>query len=143
MPKSASLDPTDSAWTVEVALKPQKPDGMILARGGRSQGYALWLRQGHPAFTVVISNKPTTIEAKETVTDWVAIMGTITADHKAALQVDGRLVADAALPGLIEHNPSDGMQIGADLGSPVVEPTPPKFTGWIESVRLFGGEYKP
>jgi hypothetical protein len=57
--------------------------------------------------------------------------------------VDGRLAADAALPGLIERNPSEAMQIGADLGSPVVEPAPPKFTGWIESVRLFSGEYKP
>jgi hypothetical protein len=47
------------------------------------------------------------------------------------------------LPGLIERNPSEAMQIGADLGSPVVEPAPPKFTGWIESVRLFSGEYKP
>ncbi len=142
VPKSASLDPTDSAWTVEVALKPDKSDGMILARGGRSQGYALWLRQGHPAFTVVINNGPTTIEAKEVVTDWATIVGTITADHRATLQVDGRLAADAMLPGLIERNPSETMQIGADLGSPVVEPAPPKFAGWIESVRLFSGEYK-
>ncbi len=143
VPKSASLDPTDSAWTVEVAFKPEKPDGMILARGGRSQGYALWLRQGHPAFTVTINNKPITIEAKETVSDWATIMGTITADHKATFHVDGRLAADAALPGFIERNPNEAMQIGADLGSPVVEPAPSKFTGWIESVRLFSGEYKP
>jgi len=43
----------------------------------------------------------------------------------------------------IQRNPSDTMQIGADLGSPVVEPSPPKSTGWIERVRLFSGEYKP
>ena len=143
VPKSASLDPTGSAWTVEVALKPEKPDGMILARGGRSQGYVLWLRQGHPAFTVTINNKPITIEAREVVTDWATILGTVTSDHKATLHVDGRLAADAVLPGLIERNPNEAMQIGADLGSPVVQPAPPKFTGWIESVRLFSGEYKP
>jgi hypothetical protein len=143
VPKSVSLDPTASAWTVEVACKPEKPDGMILARGGRAQGYALWWKQGHPAFTIVIGSKPITIEAKEMVTDWVTVMGTITSDGKATLHVDGRLVADAALPGLIERNPNDAMQVGADLGSPVVEPAPPKFTGWIERVRLFSGEYKP
>ena len=49
VPKSDSLDPTDSAWTVEVVFKAEKPDGMILARGGRTQGYALWLDQGRPA----------------------------------------------------------------------------------------------
>ncbi len=143
VPKSASLDPTGSAWTVEVTLKPEKPDGMILARGGRSQGYALWLRQGHPAFTVVIDSQAVTVEAKEAVTDWVTVMGTITTDRKATIHVDGRLTADGALPSLIERNPNEAMQIGADLGSPVVEPAPPKFAGWIESVRLFSGEYKP
>jgi len=143
VPKSASLDPTGSAWTVEVTFRPDKPDGMILARGGRSQGYALWLRQGHPAFTVTINNKPITIETKEIVTDWATIMGTITSDHRATLHVDGRLTADAASPGLIERNPNEAMQIGADLGSPVVEPAPPKFAGCIESIRLFSGAYKP
>ena len=143
VPKSASLDPSGNAWTVEVTLKPEKPDGMVLARGGRSQGYALWLRQGHPAFTVAINNKPITIEAKEVVTDWATIMGTITVDHKATLHIDGRLAANATLPGLIERNPNEAMQIGADLGSPVVQPAPPKFAGWIESIRLFSGEAKP
>ena len=56
-------------------------------------------------------------------------MGTITADRKATLHVDGRLAADGALPSLIERNPNEAMQIGADLGSPVVEPAPPKFAG--------------
>jgi arylsulfatase A-like enzyme len=143
VPKSASLDPTDSAWTLEIALKPEKLDGMILARGGRSQGYALWLRQGHPGVTVVINNRPITTETQEAVTDWARVCGTITADRKATLHVDGRLVAEATLPSLLERNPNEAMQIGTDLGSPVVEPAPPKFTGWIESVRLFRGEYKP
>ena len=120
----------------------ERPDGMILARGGRAQGYALWLKQGRPAFTVVIDNKPITIQAKEAVTGWATVVGTITSDRQATLHVDGRFVADAALPGLIERNPNEAMQIGADLGSPVVEPVPPKFAGWIERVRLFSGEYK-
>jgi len=128
---------------VEVTCTSEKPDGMILARGGRSQGYALWLRQGHPVFTVAINNRPITIAAKETVAGWATILGTITSDRTATLQIDGRLVANAALPGFIGRDPSDIMQIGADLGSPVVEPAPPKFTGCIESVRLFSGEYKP
>ena len=143
VPKSQSLDPTDSAWTAEVTFKPEKTNGMILAGGGKSQGYALWLKQGHPVFTVVIDSKPVTVEAKEAVTDWATIVGTITSDRKTTLYVDGRLATDATLPGLIQRNLSDAMQIGADLGSPVVEPTSPAFTGWIERVRLFSGEYKP
>ena len=56
------------------------------------------------------------------------------------LRLNGQLVATATLPELIAKDPNDSMQIGADLGSPVVEPAPPKFAGWIESVRIFGGE---
>ncbi len=143
VPKSDSLNPADTAWTVEAVFKSEKRDGMILARGGKSQGYALWLKQGRPVFTVVIDGKAVTAEAKETVTGWATVVGTITSDHKATLQVDGRAVAEASLSGLIARNPSDTMQIGADLGSPVVEPVPPKFTGWVERVRLFSGEWKP
>jgi len=143
VPKSDSLSPADTAWTAEATFKSEKPDGMILARGGKSQGYALWLKQGRPVFTVVIDGTPVTVEAKETVTGWATVAGMITSEHKATLQVDGRLVADAALSGLISRNPSDTMQIGADLGSPVVEPVPPKFAGLIERVRLFSGEWKP
>ena len=68
---------------------------------------------------------------------------TITAECQATLDVNGRLVAKRSLPGFIGNNPNDAMQIGADLGSPVVEPAPPNFSGWIERVRLFRGEWKP
>jgi hypothetical protein len=143
VPKSDALDPTDSAWTAEAVFKPEKSEGMVLARGGRSQGYALWLKQGRPLFTVVIDGERVTVGAKDAVTDWATVVGTITSDRKVTLQVDGRVVAEAALAGLIPRNPSDTMQIGADLGSPVVEPAPPKFSGWMERVRLFSGEWKP
>lgn len=142
VPKSQSLNPAERAWTVEAVVKPDRPDGMILARGGRSQGYALWLQEGQPRFTVVVGNKSITVAAKESVTGWSRLMGTITADSRATLHVDGRLVGVKPLPELIEVDPHDIMQIGADLGSPVVVPAPPKFTGLIERVRIFRGEGK-
>jgi len=143
VPNSDSLDPTNSAWTAEVVFKSERRDGVILARGGRSQGYVLCLKQGRPTFTVVVDGERVTVEAKEATTDWVTVVGRITSDRKAALEVDGRVVAEAALPALIQRNPSDTMQIGADPGSPVVEPAPPRFVGWIERVRLFSGEWTP
>ena len=55
------------------------------------------------------------------------------------LRLNGQL-ATAPLLELIAKDPNDSMQIGADLGSPVVEPALPKFAGWIESVHIFGAE---
>jgi len=141
--RSASLNPADAAWTVEAVVKPEKPDGVIAARGGKTQGYGLWLKDGQPRFSVVVGNKATTAAAKAPVTGWVKLVGVITADKKAKLFVDGKLAATAPLRDLIEGDPHDSMQIGADLGSPVIDPAPPKFTGLIESVRIYRGEAKP
>lgn len=142
VPKSASLNPADSPRTVEAVVKPTKPDGVILARGGKSQGYALWLKQGRPSFTVIISNRPHTVTAVEAIADWATLTGIITAQHKIALYVNGRLVGRAPLPDFIESDPHDTMQIGADQGSPVLDPVPPKFSGLIERVTLVRGERK-
>jgi hypothetical protein len=142
VPKSKSLNPARSAWTVEVVAKPEKPDGVLVAHGGRSQGYALWLKAGRPVFTVIVANKSVDVAGSESLSDWATLTGTITLGHKAQLLINGKLIAEAPLPGFIGRDPNDGMQIGADLGSPVVEPNPPKFTGWLESVRIFSGEEK-
>jgi hypothetical protein len=141
--RSESLDPSQKAWTVEVTAKPDKADGMLVAHGGRSQGYALWLREGKPSLTVVVGGRATTVAAREPVTGWATITGLITAGRKATLYVDGRLAGAEPLQSLIGHDPNEGMQIGADLGSPVVEPPPPRFTGSIESVRVSSGERTP
>lgn len=140
VPKSKSLNPSQSAWTLEVTARAEKPDGMLAARGGSSQGYALWLKAGRPAFTVRTGNKATTVEGREAVVGWATFTGTITPDLELVLRVNGRIVGKSTLPDFIATDPSNSMQIGADLGSPVVEPAPPKFTGWIESVRIFNGD---
>lgn len=140
VPKSHSLDPEGVAWTVEVALKADRGDGMILARGGKSHGYALWLEDGRPRFTVVVNNRAVTVAAPEAVEGWTQLTGAITARRQAVLSVDGRKVAAEPMGGLIAADPNDVMQIGADLGSPVVEPPPPRFAGLIERVRIVGGE---
>ncbi|MBI4657751.1 MAG: sulfatase-like hydrolase/transferase [Verrucomicrobia bacterium] len=139
VPKSPSLDPSRSAWTIEVVARAEKPDGVLVARGGRSQGYALWLKSGRPAFTVTTSGRPVTVEAKEAVTNWATFAGAITADRQIQLRVNNQVVVQTALPDFIGRDPSEAMQVGADLGSPVMEPSPPKFTGWIQSVRIFSG----
>jgi hypothetical protein len=140
VPKSKSLDPSRTAWTVEAVVKPEKPDGVIMARGGKSQGYALWLKSGRPIFTVVVDEQPVTAESREAVGDWATITGTITTNQQVELRVNGKFVGVSALNGHIPADPHDLMQIGADLGSPVLDPAPPKFSGWIERVRIWRGE---
>ena len=64
------------------------------------------------------------------------------AGGRSALQsvlVDGQPVAEGRL-GAPVRTPNDAMEVGADLGSPVLgESRGPGFVGRIESVRIYSG----
>jgi arylsulfatase A-like enzyme len=141
VPKSPSLNCAQIPWTVEAVLKAEKADGVILSRGGESQGYALHMAGGRPAFTVRCNDQGRTAMAKQTtVGRWVHLAGVI-ADGQAMLYVDGRLAARVGLPGLMGRDPHDAMQIGADTGSPVLESASAlKFTGLLQSVKIYSGQ---
>lgn len=139
--KSPSLDPAVRGWTVEVTLKAGRDDGIILACGGRTNGYALSLEAGKPVFTVVAQNQPTRVAGQRSVGgEWVKLTARITADQAVRLFVDGEPVADGRLSGPL-GTPNDSLQVGADTGSPVVgDGATPRFVGLIESVRIYSGE---
>lgn len=138
--RSASLDPAVAGWTVEAVVKPESDSGTIVAGGGQSQGYALFLEQGRPVFTVVVHNQATRVAGRGPLkAGWVGLGARITADQRLRLLVDGRVVDERRLPRTL-RTPNESVQIGADLGSPVVAPAPPRFTGLVESVRIRSGE---
>lgn len=142
VPKSSSLDPSRGPWTVEIVLQAGQPNGIILARGGKSQGYALHLQDGKPAFSVCVQDKPVTvIGRKPIVGEWAHVAGVISGDQRAVLYVNGAVAAERPLPSFLPSDPNDTMQIGADNSSTVTQQaSPAKFVGLIESVRLFSGE---
>jgi hypothetical protein len=142
VPKSKSLDPSVGGWTVEAAFKAEKGDGVVLARGGATNGYCLHLQEGRPVFTVTSAGKATRVEAKQSVAgEWVEVTARITAGKELVLTVNGKEAARGKLNAFIRRDPNDAMQIGADLGSRVVEGKElPQFVGLIESVRLYSGE---
>ena len=143
VPKSGSLNPANRPWTIEAVMKADQPDGVIVARGGRSHGYALWLKKGRPVFSVNAAGKLTSAEATNAVSTWTTLTALITADHYAELRVNGQTAARVRLQGFIPADPSDGMQVGADRGSPVIDPAPPAFSGLLESLRILAPETKP
>ena len=143
VPNSASLNPANLSWTAEITFRAEKPDGILLARGGQSQGYALWLREGRPIWTVVVNNKPITVEASEVVQGWTTVTGIISPRQQAELYVNGKLVARKALPDFITADPHDAMQIGADTGSPIVSAGTPQFSGEIKRVTIYRGAHQP
>lgn len=137
--KSPSLNPSVGGWTIEVTFKADKPDGVLLAQGGETNGYCLYLEGGKPRFAVTGGAEQTLVGVDQPVTgEWVTLHARF--DEKtASLDVDGQAPAQEHLKQPIRRNPNEGLQIGADLGSQVTGQERPKFTGLIESVRIYSG----
>ena len=53
--KSPSLNPAGKPVAVEAWVKAESANGVILARGGQTHGYALLVRRGQPRFVVRIN----------------------------------------------------------------------------------------
>jgi arylsulfatase len=127
---------------VQVVVKAERPGGIILARGGASQGYALYLEGGRPRFGVRADGRLQSVAADGEITGkWAHLAGVITADRKLVLYVNGEPAGEGALDAFIGRDPNDGLQIGADAGSAVV-PYGERagLTGWVASVKIFSGE---
>ncbi|MDD2600097.1 MAG: sulfatase [Kiritimatiellae bacterium] len=140
--KPEAIDPSMKALSVEVMVKiDSESNGVLVALGGRSLGYALAIESGCAVFAVVSGGEnPVIVKTSKPLTGWVKLTGILTADQKVELLAGGRSVGKKPLAALIGKMPNEGMQIGADLGSQVIEPAIGHFNGVIESVRVYSGE---
>ncbi len=136
--KSGTLNPAGKPLTVEAWIKADKPGGVILAHGGSSQGYVLYLQAGQPRFAVRAKGTLATAAAKARVTGkWAHLAGLLTG-KEVQIYVDGKLAGSAEAPGLVATNPQEGMEVGADEGSTVADYTGPfSFAGLIDEVRVY------
>lgn len=137
--KTASLDPTGKPITVEAWVKADAPNGVVVAHGGPTHGYALVVNGGKPAFLFRRSEEFTRVASAERVVGrWVHLVGVLSEDHNISLYVDGQLTGTADVAGLIPSDPAQGLQVGGDDGSAVGNYNSPySLTGTIDEVRVY------
>ena len=140
---SQKLDPTGKAVLVEAWAHPEKPKGVIVAHGGPLNGYGLYVKGGKPVFAVRANEVLTEVSGKEPIVKkWSHLVGVLTADQQVELYINGFRVASKKASGLILRAPAQSIEIGADEGSAVAEYVSPNtFTGVIDEVKLFHGEF--
>ena len=144
--KSASLDPTNKALAVEAWVNSAGTNGVVVARGGPSVGYSLWLKSGRPQFSVRTGPESlTTISARSRVTGkWSHLVGVLQADKQMKLYLNGELVSEGTSPSLISSDPFQGLEVGADDQGAVADyGVPNALVGVIDEVRIFHGDLKP
>ena len=123
-------------------MRAEAPDGVILARGGQSHGYALYLMGGRPCFGVRLAGGIETACGDTPLgEDWVRLVGMLTGDAVLRLYVNGSLEASHPLPRFIVQDPNEEMQIGMDRATRVgAYGEENGFTGLIDAVRIYSGE---
>jgi hypothetical protein len=141
VPKSKTLNPALSAFTIEAEVRPEA-DGIILARGGQTLGFCLYIRNGKPTFTYRTGEGATTLVAPEScLNEWTKISAQLTGGKDLVLRVDGTEKARKSIELLFSRDPNDGMQIGSDEGSSVLEKALGKFRGEMQRVQfVLGGK---
>jgi len=140
--KSSSLNPAGKPLAVEAWLKAKRPNGVVVSRGGPAYGYALILRGGKPRFVVRSdADHLASVTANKSVGGrWVHLVGVLTKTKQLELYVNGTLAASGKAAGLIDSNPAQPLEIGADDQGGVGEYRSPfGLTGLIDEVRVYYG----
>jgi len=139
-PEPSRPDCSMKTLTVGGWCKPSGGHGVLIAQGGESQGYSLFLRDGIPTFAVR-NGSLVTLKSPETIPigEWAHVAAVLDHHKQIKLFVNGRQVATrSAQP--IGARPFDALSIGGDSGSQVAPyGTPAQFTGLLEDVRLYWG----
>lgn len=135
------LDPSAKPMTVGALCKPTSGDGVIIAEGGESLGFALYLKDGVPRFA--IRNGGTLREvvgkAKLPLNQAVHLAGVLDKDANLRLYVDGQCVARAK-GHFIARRPADGLSVGKDSGSLVADyGNAMPFRGEASDIRVYWG----
>tara|TARA_R110002073_G_scaffold46789_7_gene127474 strand:+ start:40697 stop:42922 length:2226 start_codon:yes stop_codon:yes gene_type:complete len=91
-----------------------KGDGVIVAQGGSSQGWSLYLKNGKLCFgwtqngKRVVTTSDARVSGKQQVTAIVSKPGTV------QLKIGEKQVAESKIDGLLGEQPLDGLQVGQD-----------------------------
>lgn len=141
VPSSPTLNPCMTPWTIETCIK--GTEGVVVAHGGASFGYSLYLQEGIPKFALRSEENLTEIGGKEPIGDgWIHLAATI-GKNGIELYVNDKLVASKEGVGPLPAKPHEGLQIGTDSGTLVGSYSKAvPFNGLIEYVRISAGEHK-
>lgn len=135
---SDSLNPAGKTISVSAWIKTDSQQGVIIARGGKSSGYSLYMKKGIPSFCICIGGKIHAVESKSAInSQWTHIRGVLDKDKNLKIYVNDALSGTAPIPELLQKEPHDSMQIGGDNGSRVNDLLANQdFSGSLDEVKV-------
>ncbi len=120
----------------------QASDGVLVAQGGKENGYVVYVENGNACFSVRIKSRLTTIKSVVRVPEIPFRIEAILAEGGAmSLRVDGVEVASGNAGSLLTAQPGMGFSIGQDAFSPVGSyELPFTYSGEVSEVFINGEE---
>ncbi|MEX2217021.1 MAG: sulfatase/phosphatase domain-containing protein [Phycisphaeraceae bacterium] len=139
-PPKDRVDLSQRALSVGAWVKPAGNGGVIIAQGGATYGFSLYLKDGKPVFAIRENDELIEIKGKDALpAGWSHVAAYIDKDESLHLLVAGAEVATGKGKG-ITSAPADNISIGADTGSFVGEyPDANHFKGELRDVRYYLG----
>ena len=125
---------------VDVKLRADAPDGVALAHGGASNGYLLQLVGGKPTFILRSGGAEYQVAGKDSlVGKWAMVGVQLGPDGSLALTVDDQPAGSSQHAMPVQSLPNDGLNLGADAGSPVADEHLKPFRGAIAELKIGTG----
>ncbi len=138
-----ALAPDYKPMTLGAWCKPTG-DGVLIAQGGASHGYALYVKNGKLEFATRTDGQLQVLTARAALPKdrWSHVVAVLDVNGRAKLQVNGRTVGGrrGKKLGFVTQAPADSLSIGADTGSLVGEYEEQNtFGGMIQDLRIYWG----
>ena len=97
-------------------------DGVLVAQGGASDGYSLWIKGGVPQWSVKRIDELVTISGSDRLSPGRHTLSvTQGKDGMAMLKLDRKEIAKGSVGGAFATQPNDSLSVGSDSGSPVTD----------------------
>jgi hypothetical protein len=109
--------------------------GVIFAHGGAENGYSVYLESGKLCFAACANGRRVVVASPNPITESFDFEASWSSRGDMFLKVNKKLVGKAKTRALIQKEPADSIQIGADLGESVgAYRSPSLFEGTIENL---------
>lgn len=130
-------DIAEQPLTITCEVEARSSNGVIVAQGGVTHGYAVYLRDGQLNFTVREAGVPVTIRGDARPAAVFKLEARLARDGAMTLALDGRTVAQGKAAGLIPRQPMEDFCVGHDNRMAVGDyRAPARFRGTIKHLKV-------
>jgi arylsulfatase len=123
--------------TATVTSTTNSADGVIVAQGGVTHGWSLYVADGEFCFATTHQGKRTVIRSGKMLDERAEVTVTLDKEGGVTFLVNGVTAKVAHVPGTLVQQPLDGLQVGKDMQGEVgLYAAPCEFVGRIESLVI-------